>query len=426
LPVAAAAQEAVADTADRQDAVGPQSADADSLEFKSGYEDVVVGGGATSVGADLQDDDSDKNPLLGVNVVGRVFDKYYVAKRWLNKKLRLSVGLDYSFLNQWSNFSETDTQAASGIFRIFGTWRVFGSKQKLSGNIVYRFENRHLIGSGITPRDLGFDGGSSLSTATFKEFGWGWTSLYWKQTFKSERYGIVLGTMDPGDFSDTYVMLTAYKAFMNDAYFNNPTVALPQQGLGVTGWARFLENWYVSGGLHDANGSPTSWGFDTFFEIGELYTWAEAGWVPGDDALPGEGIHVNVWRQDARESEGTEDTWGVTFSANPVFGRRHARLSPFIRFGYSREDGGQLVRLLLAGGAGVVIRRSDLAGLATSWSGPVNSSLRNQVTTEAFYRLQLFEHLQVTPNIQFTINPSETLETDALWIVSVLRMRLSF
>jgi len=83
------------------------------------------------------------------------------------------------------------------------------------------------------------------------------------------------------------------------------------------------------------------------------------------------------------------------------------------------------VRFLLAGGAGAFVRKSDFVGLATSWSGPVDSTLRNQVTTEAFYKLQLTEHLQVTPNIQFTINPSQTLETDTLWIGSVLRMRVS-
>ena len=109
-----------------------------------------------------------------------------------------------------------------------------------------------------------------------------------------------------------------------------------------------------------------------------------------------------------------------------MFGRGQLRWSPFLRAGYSREDGGQLVRFLLAGGAGAFVRKSDFAGLATSWSGPIDSDLRNQVTTEAFYRLQLTEHLQVTPSLQFTINPSETLETDALWIVSVLRMRVSF
>ena len=343
----------------------------------------------------------------------------------MSDRLGLAVGVDYSLLNQFSSFSTTDTQAASGIFRLFGTWRLFGSIFKNSGHFVYRVENRHLIGSGITPRDLGFDGGSSLSTATFKRFNWGVTSLYWKQMFSGGRYVYAVGKMDPGDFSDVYLGLTAYKAFMGDAYFNNPTVSLPQQGFGLIGAAGITDNWYVAGGLHDANGSPTELGFDTFFEVREYYSWIEAGWrKAGTGVLDGQSVHVNLWRQDARESAGTDETWGITFSANPVFDGP-VRWSPFLRAGYSEHDGGQLVRFMVAGGVGAIVRDSDLVGLATSWSGPPDSSLRNQVTTEAFYRLQLTQNLQVSPSFQFTINPSQTVETDALWVVGVIRIRLA-
>ncbi len=72
-----------------------------------------------------------------------------------------------------------------------------------------------------------------------------------------------------------------------------------------------------------------------------------------------------------------------------------------------------------------MVRRTDFLGIATSLSGPPDSTLRNQVTSEVIYRLQLMENLQVSPNLQFTINPSQTLETDALWVVGVLRVRVS-
>ena len=406
------------------DTLGPQAqAGPDSLRFKSGYEDVAAqGGGGTAVEADLVDDDLEKNPLIRVNFARQWLGWFYRLKRNVNTKLRLAIGVDYTFVNQFSSFSVADRQAASGIFRVYGTWRAFGSKETTSGNLVARLENRHLIGSGVTPRDLGYDGGSALSTATFKDFGWGITILHWKQTFKNQRYILWVGNMDPGNHSDVYMMLTAYKALMNEAYFNNPTVSLPQQGFGVVGRAAFLENWYVSAGLHDANGDPTEFGLDSFFGTREYYTWFEGGWTPGDHARPGEGVHVNVWRQDAREEQGTEEAWGVTFSANLVI---HRRWSPFLRAGYSWGDGGQVVRFILGGGVGAVVRGTDFIGVATSLSGPPDSSLRNQVTSELIYRLQLTENIQVSPSLQLTINPSQTLDTDALWIVGLLRLRLS-
>ncbi len=396
----------------------------DSVEFKSGYEDVVVAGGATSVSADLVDDDESKNPLLEWNFAEDKLGWFYDFKRMVNNKYRLALGIDYSFTNQFSSFSSTDTQAASGIFRVFGTWTAFGSRESMSGTVVGRIENRHLIGSGVTPRDLGFDGGSSLSTATFKDFGWGLTILHWKQLFEGGKYLVVAGKMDAGDYSDVYPFLTAYKAFMNDASHNNPSVALPQQGLGIVGKAAIGGNWYASAGLHDANGSPTAIGFDTFFE-GEYYTWVEGGWTPDNTGLSsGEGVHVNLWHQDARVDEGTEETWGVTFSASKIF-EGGLTWSPYLRAGYAEGDGGELVRFVIAGGVGAIVRGSDAFGIATSWSGPIDSTLRNQVTSEAFYRLQLTENIQASPVVHFTINPSQTLETDALWVVGMLRLRLA-
>jgi len=401
-----------------------RSSPGDTAAFKSGYGDVSTMGGATSVGADLKDDDTRKNPVLDWNLARQKLDGFYALKRKLNDNLDLAVGVDYNLLNQYSTYSTTDTHAMSGIFRIFGTWRLFGMWLKNSGNLIYRIENRHRI-SGVLPRDLGHDGGSSLSTATFKEFGWGVTSLYWKQMFSGGKHGIAVGKMDPGDFSDVFLMLTAYKAFMNEGFFNNPSVSLPNQGFGLTGAASITDNIYLSAGLHDANGEPDEIGLDSFFDVGEYYTWIEAGWrAPGSNVMEGRSIHVNVWHQDARREAETDETWGVTFSVNPRFD--HAiSWSPFLRVGYSQEDGGQRVRFIVAAGAGANVRGSDLVGLATSWSGPPDSSLRNQVTTEAFYRLQLTQNVQVTPAVQFTINPSNTLETDALWVVSVLRLRLS-
>ena len=57
-------------------------------------------------------------------------------------------------------------------------------------------ENRHNIGTGVTPRNLGYEAGAALSTASFKEFGWGLTNFYWKQSI-IDKYFFVVGIMDP-------------------------------------------------------------------------------------------------------------------------------------------------------------------------------------------------------------------------------------
>jgi hypothetical protein len=63
--------------------------------------------------------------------------------------------------------------------------------------------------------------------------------------------------------------------------------------------------------------------------------------------------------------------------------------------------------------------------MAASWSGAIDPTLRNQMTFEGLYRLQLTEHTAVTPNLQFTIHPSMTLARDVLAVLGVIRLRVA-
>ncbi len=402
-------------------AAAAQQALTDSTGFKPGYEDVAVVGGASSVEADLVGDDAVKNPLLAVNFATKHLGWYYQFKRRLNEKFGIAFGIDFNVLNQFSSYSSSDQQAASGVFRIFGGWRAFGTAQTTSGNVIYKIENRHRLGAGITPNQLGSDGGSSLSTASFKDWGWGMTALYWKQTFKGRRYNIVVGEMNPSSFADVYLLHSTWKNFMNQAFYNNPANGLPAQGIGVAATAGLMGNWYASAGLHDANGSPTSLGVDTFFEDREYYTWIETGLRLGAGTNHAETVHVNAWHQDPRVEAGVEESWGLTFSASTVMARRWI---PFLRAGYSEGDAAK-VRFIVAGGVGLRLRGSDFLGVATSWSGPIDPTLRNQMTFEALYRLQLTQNMTLTPDLQFTIHPSLTLARDVLAVLGVLRMRIA-
>ena len=149
-------------------------------ESKSGYDDPGVIEGASGVGGQLVDDDTVKKPLIRFGFLG---EGYYTLKRKLKKQHGIELNSDYNFLNQFASESESDRQASSGAVRFYGRWFPPRSEAPGSGRVVFRFENRHRIGPGVTPRDLGFDAGSALSTASFKAFGWGVTSLYWAQAF---------------------------------------------------------------------------------------------------------------------------------------------------------------------------------------------------------------------------------------------------
>jgi len=98
---------------------------------------------------------------------------------------------------------------------------------------------------------------------------------------------------------------------------------------------------------------------------------------------------------------------------------------PFIT--YSRASGGATgVRQLVTAGLGlkgIIGNRSDISGVAVAWGQPENRSLRNQYVAELFYRVQLTDSIQVTPDLQLIVEPSRNRYNDAIGVLG-LRMRI--
>jgi porin len=64
-------------------------------------------------------------------------------------------------------------------------------------------------------------------------------------------------------------------------------------------------------------------------------------------------------------------------------------------------------------GLGLKRANKDVAGIGLSWGKPADGLLRDQFTSEAFYRFQLTQFLAVTPDVQLiadpALNPSEEI-----------------
>ena len=160
-------------------------------ESKSGYHDTSELSGGHSVAADLDRDDKVKNSLIDVSVAGRNF---YIFKKRINNRIGLAVNADYNYLNQYATVSSSDTQASSGVFRFYGKWSPSKGSNSTTG-LVFRIQNKHLIGTGITPRELGFDTGSALSTASWNASGWGISKLFWVQALRANRLFLTAGQL---------------------------------------------------------------------------------------------------------------------------------------------------------------------------------------------------------------------------------------
>jgi len=221
---------------------------------------------------------------------------------------------------------------------------------------------------------------------------------------------------------DIYVLANPFTAFTNLTFSTNPTIAAPNQGLGVATGAMVFENVYFITGLSDANGDATKDGFDTFFDDREYFTQAEIGWVSSFERRYLDNVHLTLWHVDTREKAQTPDGWGLTFSATKAI---EDKWIPFFRAGYSDTDAALMQGTVSIGIGYHIKEHRDLLGAGISWGKPSANDLEDQYTAEFFYRLQVARNFAVTPDVQLIINPALNPDENALAVFG-LRARMTF
>ena len=389
---------------------------------QAGYEDVPEFGGPTSVGTQLKEDDAPKQPLYRFNQLQQLLSPYYGLKQQLQDQLGFSFSFDYTTLYQRVTDSLGRDHAASGIFRSYGEWTVFGRGSSTTGSLVFRVEHRHQVGTSATPFALGFEAGSTLPTAVaFNDFGWGVTNLYWQQRWFDGKLTGLIGQIDVTDFLDIYGMINFLTAFTNFAFSVNPAIAVPNQGLGAAVGGFASEHLYIVGALADANGDPTESGFDTFFNDHEYFKHLEVGWVSSFAKRYLDNIHLVVWHVDERTQAMVPDSWGLAFSATTFV---DDRWMPFLRLGWSDGDAAALEASASLGLGRYFRQRGDLLGVGLNWGRPTVGALDDQYTTELFYRLQFSSNFALTPDIQYIHHPALNPEEDHVFAFGI-RARLT-
>ena len=376
-----------------------------------------------SVAAELASHEQVKPAVFPIDLAHSKLGYFYDIGDDFNEVLALTCGIDYTTLLQRASFTESgDDTGFSQVFRILGTWLHIGSDEGNKGNLVWKMETRNALGGYPAPRDLSFDTGTSLGTANFKELNyWGITDLHWVQKFQDGKYKIRVGHMDPGDWADQYPLLNAWTSFMNDAFYNNPTEAIPSRGFGVVGQIFTEENFYLGAGIHDANGGDGRLDPGSFFDGGEYFSWVEFGVRDSLNPNTPQNAHIHLWHQDERVEAGTEESKGIAYTHS--FFLRDEDVA-FVRAGYSEGDAAPMRRFVGAGYSCKPFGR-DTLGIASSWGSPPEKALRDQITSEVFYRIQLTRNLSISPDLQAIYQPSYAPGKNWVFLTG-LRMRMVF
>lgn len=387
--------------------------------------------GPSSVKSMILKDQEVSQPALAPRWAQKLTRPYLDFKQGLQDRYDLAIGGDYNFLLQNANNSTGEDSAAGGVIRFFGVWTATGAGTQDTGTLVFKVENRHRFFSDTAPASLAQEiGYAGLTAITFSDAGSMLTNLYWRQSFRSNRISFVAGVVDTTDYVAIYALVSPWTDYSNYVFSTDPTVAVPNQGLGAALRFNISENYYVTAGLADANGDPTDPmnGFETFFNDREYFEHIELGWARSWERRVTDNVHLTAWHVDERKEAGLPSGQGLAFSFSTSINERWL---PFMRLGYSDGGGGVFYERLLSTGFGYhpESRSDDILGVGLNWARPsaetYGAQLDDQYTAEAYYRFQLTQLFSITPDIQYLVNPALNPDEKNI-LVAGLRGRLSF
>jgi len=382
----------------------------------------IILGGPASVSSQLEEDEIIRQKTVGIPKIDDALKPWFDLKSYINKKYGLNFGIDYTALYQSSSNDIGKDQAAGGIFSIFGKWTLIGRESKNTGSLIFMIENRHSLGTDIAPQLLGSEAGYLGSTGTlFIDAGWVLPSLYWEQYLNNGNSAFGVGRIDPSDFIDIAGYENARTTFQNSSILGNATIPIPNPGLGIVASTYLNDQFYVLLELFDANGKLNDVNFTTFFEEVEFFEYIELGWSSSQEEGYQRNFHVTLWHADDRDKANVKASWGITGTGIWLF---NDQWMPFFRVGWSDGEAPLMNKAVNIGITYFLASRSDQWGIGIAWGDPSDKTLRDQTTSELFYRIQLTQGIAFTPSLQWIIDPALNPDEDDLWIFS-LRVRLT-
>lgn len=352
-----------------------------------------------------------------------------------------TFGADYFALGLTSGdgVGGDSVDASSGVARLYGSWHLLGKDTQNSGSLVWKVEHRHAYGD-TAPKEFGFIGSDQIGyvgliAPAFSDQGFRVTDLNWKQKINDGKGTIVVGWQDVTNYADVYALASPWSGFTNLAFSTGSgAMGLPDDGVLALSAGHMLgENFYVVGGIADANGKSDDIfdGFDTAFGSDASYfTTLELGWTVSQEQIYTDNFHVTFWDfgDDTRHSNSlaAEGGSGVNFSWSQF---TSDQIMPFVRGGFSEGDVALYDKSISVGmgyfglgkptnNLGVALNWAEVNGDSFEAGAKAISGSTEQWTAEIYYNMQFGDHFQVTPDIQYIKDPAFSTESSA-WVFGI-------
>lgn len=390
-----------------------------------------VGQAPDDISRKLDDLEKPKESLIDRAVIDPLIERWDTATDRLRDRTGLDIGVAYTTLYQRltdKKDGKDPIEGAAGDLDIFGEWTLPGSPVPRSWHIGYQAEVRHRLFTSSRPSNLGASSGSLWGTTSgFNTQDFSLVQLWWQQTLFDNRLAYRIGKVDQADFFDIGTLKSANLFFSNFAFSDNPAIPSPDNGYGGAISIHPNENWYLRAGFGDANARKTSMAMKSFLQKNDYFTAMEFGLTPTIAGL-GQGYYqLTIWHTDGERRRNARDQpsgKGFSIRLEQYLGED---LLPFITYSHSTGNTTAVRQLATAGigMADILGYKDDIIGVAVGWGQPEDRSLRNQYVAEVFYRLQISDYLQITPDIQVIREPSRNRNNETIGVIG-LRMRLVF
>lgn len=381
----------------------------------------VLGQPPTEFNQQLRVDQTDRKNWFGITPETDPLSPLMRLLAGVRDKTGLTVGGAYTMLLQQASGGPGRRTAAAGDIDLMVSWKKqFNETDSI--RINSSFEYRFQIGS-ITPAQLGPEIGTLIPTTnSFNERPPVVKELFYDQTLLDGKLRWIFGRIDPENYIGGHRLQSANTFFLNKAFSSNPAIAYPSIGLGAGAMVRPVDWFYMFAGATDVNASITRTGFDTAFETGEVFAFAEVGGITNIAGLGSGRQRLSLWHSDASSVKNRPSDQGVSISVDQELGERAA---VFLRAAYSDATVTN-VRHLYEGGfgfKGLTGIDNDYTGIALAYAAPPNG--RAETIVEVFQRFQLALRTEFTVGAQLIVNPGNAPNVGSYGIFEC-RFRISF
>ncbi|QDU32401.1 Carbohydrate-selective porin, OprB family [Poriferisphaera corsica] len=130
--------------------------------------------------------------------------------------------------------------------------------------------------------------------------------------------------------------------------------------------------------------------------------------------------HLIAWQSEVEDNA----AGGVSTIIEQHFG---GGIVAFFRYGYGNHAVAPAKQQVAAGVTilGAMNRIGDMFGAAVAWTDPSSADERQETVFEVFYRVQITNYMQITPDFQVVFNPADNPTSDPLYFWGI-RLRTQF